>query len=113
MDFVNIFLMLLCVLGYYCGVSQGKKDTRSEIERIKRNKQDEKTDAEKELAIALEDATGPESSCRPYFESKRGRLDKEQLQREKRLDRERLPSEIEKLENEIVWMENLLSEISK
>lgn len=113
MDFMDIILILLCVVGYFCGVSQGKKDIRNQIKRIKESKRFKKTDAEAELAISLEDETIPESSCRPYFESKRGRLDREQLQKEKRLDRERLPSEIEKLENEIVWMENLLSEISK
>jgi hypothetical protein len=107
MDFMDIILILLCVVGYFCGVSQGKKDTRSEIERIKRNKRDGKTDAEKELASYAE------FRCSPCDDSKRTRLDREQWERDARVARERLSREIEKLENEIVWMGNLLSEISK
>jgi hypothetical protein len=107
MDFMNIFLILLCVVGYFCGVSQGKKDIRNEIKRIKESKRFKKTDAEAELA------SYDEFRCSPRDDSKRTRLDREQWERDMRLARERLPREIEKLENEMVWMENLLSEINK
>jgi hypothetical protein len=110
MVFMSTFisgLFIAFIAGYFCGVSQGKKDTRSEIERVKRNKRDEKTDAEKELA------SYDEFECSPCDNSKRTRLDREQWERDARVARERLSREIEKLETEIVWMGNLLSEISK
>lgn len=107
MDFMNIILTLLIFVGYFCGVSQGKKNMISQIGGIKSNKWREQIDAEEELA------SYDEFNCSPSDDSKRTRLDREQWERDAIIARNWLSPKIKKLKKEIVWMENLLSEISE
>ncbi len=118
MDFMSFFAGGLPVgfgIGYVWGLEQGgrkgKECIRNRILSLKKIKQREKEDAEIELETAPEDEYQPESNCRPYFESKRGRVDREQLQREKIQHQKRLPGVINNLENEIAWLDALLKDI--
>lgn len=107
MDFMYIFWVLFGLVGYFCGVRQGKENARNELERIKEKTMYEKKQAEEELVSC------GEFRCSPCDDSKRTRLDREQWERDTRLAREQLPQKIEKLKNEIACMGNLLTGIGK
>jgi polyhydroxyalkanoate synthesis regulator phasin len=93
MNFLYCFLIVIAVVGYFCGVNQGRKDVRDEIKRIKERKKLTKINTQQELEFILSDE------------------DKKNEAKRERSDRERLQRQIGQLEKEMVWIENLLSEI--